>query len=293
MHVGKKKSFLFLLPFLICFILFWVAPFIYGIYMSFHDWSLARGAGEFVGMENYLTILRSGNMYNKLFSTGLKNTLLFVLISVPCLVIISLGLALLVDNLPKKKQPIFRTIFFISYSISVTAVASIFLWLFNENGGFINNILINLNIIGKPINWLTQQPYAWIVILITTIWWTIGFNMILFINALNDIDESIYEASYIDGANFIDRLIYIIIPSIKNVLFYIILTTITASFNLYGQSQLITGGGPAQSTNTLIMNIQQVVLAMNDLGVGSAMAIIMGIIMIIVFIIQRRVMKEG
>ncbi|SKA85547.1 multiple sugar transport system permease protein [Clostridium sp. USBA 49] len=292
MRISKFKSILFLLPFLLCFIIFWLIPIIFGIWISLNNWNLSTGIHRFIGLKNYIDIFTSGNMYNAFFMKALKNVLIFVLISVPPLVIVALCLALIVDNLPNKLKPVFRTIFFISYSVSVTAVASIFLWLFNGNGGFINNILINLGIISSPINWLNKQPYAWIALVITTIWWTIGYNMMLFINSLNDIDQSLYEAASLDGANFWYKFKSIIYPSIKNVLVFVILTTTIASFNLYGQAKLITAGGPSQSTTTLIMNIEKTVFGLNQLGAGSAMAILMGIIIMLISFLQMIITRE-
>lgn len=283
---AKTWAVLLVSPFVICFILFWLIPVLFGIWMSFHNWNLNSGNNGFIGLQNYIEILTPGTLYNDYFISSLKNTLIFVLVSVIPLVIIALILALIIDNLPIKFKPLFRTIYFISYSISVTAVSSIFLWLFNNNGGFINNVLKSLGIIKEPINWLGEQPYAWISILVATVWWTIGFNMILFINALDEVDSSLYEAADIDGAGFMAKFRYITLPSIKNVSLFIVIMTIIASFNLYGQTKLITAGGPEQSTTTLTMNIQNVVQNMNQLGIGSAMAILMGIIMFFITVAQ-------
>jgi multiple sugar transport system permease protein len=296
---AKTWAVLLVSPFVICFILFWLIPVLFGIWMSFHNWNLNSGNNGFIGLQNYIEILTPGTLYNDYFISSLKNTLIFVLVSVIPLVIIALILALIIDNLPIKFKPLFRTIYFISYSISVTAVSSIFLWLFNNNGGFINNVLKSIGIIKEPINWLGEQPYAWISILVATVWWTIGFNMILFINALDEVDSSLYEAADIDGAGFMAKFRYITLPSIKNVSLFIVIMTIIASFNLYGQTKLITAGGPEQSTTTLTMNIQNVVQNMNQLGIGSAMAILMGIIMFFITVAQffltnnKKSLKEG
>jgi multiple sugar transport system permease protein len=281
----KIWSVLMVSPFIIFFLLFWALPLGLGIWISFHNWNVSAGNLGFVGLDNYKMILTSGTIYNNLFITGLKNTLYFVVISVPPLVVIALGLALIIDNLPDKFKTIYRTIFFISYSISVTAVSAIFLWLFNNNGGFINNVLMSLGM-KEAVNWLGEQPYAWLTILIATVWWTIGFNMMLFINALNEVDNSLYEAADLDGAGAWAKFWYVTYPQIKNVGFFIVIMTVIASFNLYGQTRLITNGGPEQSTNSLIMNIQTSVFGMNQLGIGSAMALLMGIIMTVILGLQ-------
>ena len=292
MKVSKWKSTMFIAPFLVCFGLFWLAPFVYGIYMSLHKLSLTRGNMGFIGLQNFLDLFNRDSMYSEAFFLGLKNTVIFVLVSVPLLVLVSLILALLVDNLPKKVQGFFRTIFFMSYAVSVTSVSAIFVWLFSGNGGFINNMLVKMHIISQPVPWLEAQPFALIVLVITTIWWTIGFNMMLFINALNGIDTALYEASAIDGANFWNQFKSIIFPGIKSVFAFVTLTTVIASFNVFGQPQLITKGGPTQSTKSLIMVIQQTIFDGNNLGMGTAMALLMGAVVMIFALLQNFLTRE-
>ncbi len=282
----KSTAFLFLLPFLMFFILFWLVPFFYGVFMSLHKYSLINGNQGFVGLENYLKILLPGSMHNKNFFVGLKNTITFVLMSTPFLVFGSLALALLIDALPEKCKPVFRTIYFASYAVSVTAVSAIFIWLLRGNGGYLNNMLLNMSIISQPIPWLESREFAWISITIATLWWTIGYNMMLFINALNEIDTSVYEAAALDGAGFWKRLKDIILPSIKHVFFFVLMTTIIASFNLFGQSRLMTGGGPGQSTKPIIMIINDTIIGQNNLGIGSAMTVLLGIIIVLCSVAQ-------
>ncbi|MDN7246995.1 sugar ABC transporter permease [Planococcus shenhongbingii] len=284
MRISKTWSIILFLPFLICFTLFLIVPFVYGLYISFHQWSIFGGNGGFVGLDNYVSILTPGNVYSNAFYNGLKNTLIFVAISVVPLVVISLALALVVDSIPDKLKVFYRTVFFISYAVSVTAVSAIFKWLFTGNGGYVNNVMNTFGL-GTP-NWLNDQPLAWIAILIATVWWTIGFNMILFINALDEVDQNLYEAAGLDGANWWQRFSYITFPSIKGVFVFLTIITVIASFNLYGQTLLITAGGPAQSTTSLIMVIQQVVFNQNNLGMASAMSMLMGFVMVLIVAAQ-------
>lgn len=292
--MNKKKSvgLLFILPFIIFFVLFWLVPFAYGLFMSFCKYSLVKGNDGFVGFSNYIKILFSDSMYNKSFMTGLKNTVTFVLLTTPFLVAGSLGLALLLDRLPHRLKGVFRTIYFASYSVSVTAVSAVFIWLMKGNGGYFNNLLMSLGILKEPIPWTEQQPYVWAALTIATVWWTIGYNMMLFVNALNEIDGQLYEASAIDGAGFWMQLKYIILPNIKNVFYFVLMTTIIASFNVYGQPRLMTQGGPGDSTKPLLMVINSTIMDRNDLGVGSAMAILMGIIIVACSIGQYYMTKE-
>jgi multiple sugar transport system permease protein len=292
--MNKKKGvgLVFMLPFIVFFVLFWLIPFLYGLFMSFSKYSLVKGNEGFVGFANYIKILFSDSMYNKNFMTGLKNTVIFVILTTPFLVFGSLALALLIDRLPQKVKGIFRTIYFASYSVSVTAAAAVFIWLMKGNGGYFNNLLIKLGILKESIPWTEQQPYVWIALTVVTIWWTIGYNMMLFINALNEIDEQLYEAASLDGVGFWKQLWYIILPNIKNVFFFVLMTTIIASFNVYGQPRLITQGGPGDSTKPLLMMITNTIMDRNDLGVGSAMTILMGIIIVACSIAQYFMTRE-
>ncbi len=292
MKKKKRIAGVFFIPFALCFFLFWLVPFLYGCYLSICDMSLTRGNQGFIGLENYIRIFTEGSVYAEAFFRGLKNILIFVVASVPLLVIIALVLALVVESLPEKLKGIYRTIYFMSYAVSVTAVSSVFLWLFNGNGGYINNVLMKFGIIDAPVSWLEAQPFAWIVLVIATVWWTVGYNMMLFINALNSIDEALFEAVAVDGGGFFSRLRYIILPGIRNVTTYVVLTTIIASFNMYGQAALITRGGPLNSTKSLIMEINDVIFVNNNLGEGSAMAIIMGIVVMLFAMCQKWLTKE-
>lgn len=274
-------AYLFVSPFGLAFALFWLAPLLYGLFASLFKWNMASGKRSFVGLDNYVALLKPGTIYHDIFMEALGNTLLFVLISVPPLVLIALGLALMIDKLPGRLKAIYRMVFFVSYSISVTAVAAIFRWLFNENGGFVNNTLVTMNL-GGPIHWLNEQPTAWVTIVIATVWWTVGFNMLLFLNAIDEVDATLYEAADLDGAGALKKFRYITLPDIRNVGVFILITTVISSFNLFGQADLMTGGGPESSTTSLIMGIHRTIFDMNQLGMGSAMAILMGICMMLV-----------
>ena len=292
MKKRKGTAVLFIIPFLLFFLLFWLIPFVYGIVMSVSKYSLIQGNRGFVGLANYIKILFSSSMYHKSFVQGLGNTVIFVVLTTPFLVFGSLFLALLLDRLPERLKGIFRTIYFASYSVSVTAVAAVFVWLMKGNGGYFNNMLISMGIIKTPIPWMEQQPFVWGALTVATVWWTIGYNMMLFVNALNEIDTSLYEASAMDGAGFWVQFRYIILPNIKNVFFFVLMTTIIASFNVSGRPRLMTKGGPGETTKPLIMMITSTIMDRNDLGVGSAMTILMGVVIILCSVGQYYLTKE-
>lgn len=289
---SKLTSSLFILPYLVCFIAFLAYPLVYGIIMSFQDYELLSSDHTFVGLQNYIDIFSPGNYTHTSFFQGLLGTIKFVVYSVPLLIIVGLVLALLVNALPAKVRGIFRTIFFSPYAISASVMAVIFVRVFDTNAGLLNIILNKLHLQSQAIGWLTELPWAWIALIGATLWWTIGFNMLIFINALNEVSEEIYEAAKIDGANAWQKLIHITLPSIRKIMIFIVITSTIASFNIYAQPVLMTRGGPGSETTVLLMNVFDVAFGQHKMGAASAMALLMALMMIVVSIIQFRLTKE-
>ncbi|HET7627614.1 MAG TPA: sugar ABC transporter permease [Bacillales bacterium] len=288
---GSFTSTLFVVPYLVMFLCFLFIPIVYGIYISFHDWGLLDQEHPWVGLKNYLALFDSDTLVHSEFFTGFWNTFQFVVYSVPPLVVIGLALALLVNSLPKRLKTFFRTAYFIPYAISVSVIAVVWLWLLDTNAGLVNNYLTALGF--QPVPWLTTLPYAWISIVVATIWWTIGFNMIIFVNALNDVPDELYEAASIDGASAWQKLTNITLPSIKSITLFVVITSTIASFNVFGQPYLMTRGGPGDSTRVLLMEIVEEAFSRRELGSASAMAITMALVMILISIFQFKVSNIG
>ncbi|WP_053218431.1 carbohydrate ABC transporter permease [Virgibacillus senegalensis] len=284
---SKLTSFLFVLPYLVMFLAFLFFPLVYGIYISLNDYNLLEQEHPFIGLDNYARIFNPDSAMHAIFFDGLWNTIKFVVFSVPLLVIIGLALALLLNNLPGKIRGLFRTIYFIPYAISVSVISILFLWILDTNSGLLNNFLMNLGM--DPVPWLTRQPFAWISLVGATVWWTLGFNMIIFINALNEVPEDMYEASSIDGASAWQKFIHITLPSIRPIMLFVVITSTIASFNVYGQPYLMTRGGPGDSTEVLLMGIVDLAFEQRELGIASAMALLMSLIMIAVSIVQFKI----
>ncbi|MBU5441178.1 sugar ABC transporter permease [Paenibacillus sp. MSJ-34] len=283
---SRLTSSLFVLPYLLCFAAFLLFPILYGFYISLHHFELLSVTHQFVGFEHYLKIFTPGTYLNSIFFDGLWATAQFVLYSVPLLIIVGLGLALLVNRLPGKFRGLFRTFYFMPYAISASVMAVIWLMIFDTNAGFLNSLLGKMNI--PPVPWLTDQPWAWVSLVSTTLWWTIGFNMIIFINALNQVPDDYYEAASIDGANAWHKFARITLPSIRPVMLFVMVTSTIASFNIYAQPFLLTRGGPGDSTKVLLINVLDQAFIRKEMGSASAMAILMAILIMIVSVVQYR-----
>ena len=276
----KKTSlipYLFIAPHLLFFTAFLAWPFFYGIYISLFKFDFLRPERRpFVGLQNYAELFDPKSVPFDDFWNGLSNTGEFILWSVLPLVGIALVLAVLL-NRSYPGRGIFRTIFFAPYTLSVTVAAVLWWWIFQQTG-IVNEVL---KLIGwKPINWLGDMPGAWIAITIATVWWTIGFNTIIFLTALQEIPKSLYEAASIDGANSQQQFLLITIPMLRSVLVFVLTITLIASANLFGQPYLMTGGGPAEGTQTVIYRIFIEGILRSQMGRAAAMSIFVALLLL-------------
>lgn len=274
----------FALPFLIVFLVFFIYPFFSGIRLSFMD----KNGEEFVWFDNYVNIFANTELiYREEFLRGLSNTLLFVVISVPCLILVPLLVALLLEMQPPGYK-IFRAILFMPTVFSISSVILMWRRVLETETGFINALLIKLGL--GQIDFIGSQPWAWIALLIVTIWWTMGTNMVILGAGLKNIDKTMYEAAELDGATGLKSFWYITLPSLKGQLVVVAVMTVLASFNLYGQPKLLTNGGPNRSTTVLLMYITDYIY--DRPNIASAMALSLGVIMIAVSVVQMVVTRK-
>jgi len=276
------------LPFLLAFTAFFIYPLFYGAYISLFKWNLFDSqASVFVGFENYRKVLFGVGeitLWSTYFWNALKNTLIFVVFSVFFLITIPLFIAILLDLEPRFYK-VFRVIFFLPTILSVSAVAIIFKWQFDTNNGFINAFIELFGF--DRISWLNSQPGAWVAILVTTIWWTIGTNTVIFSAGLKEVDKQMYEAAELEGCNYPQVLWHFSLPSIRPQMFLALINTTIASFGIYGQAEILTSGGPDRSTTVMMMVIRGLLTGANaQPGLATAMAILFGLIIMAVGSVQ-------
>lgn len=280
-----STAFLFLLPFLIIYLCFWIYPIIRGFITSFTSGNFGVSA-DFAGLENYKTMLTDDK-----FWSSLGNTFYFIVISTPLIVILGLIFALIVNS--KLKGTVFlRSVYFIPYMLSISVIASIWKFMLQNETGLIAEILKQLDS-SIQISWLGSWGMGWLSILIVTIWWTVGFNMILFLAGLQEIPDELYEAAEMDGASAWAKFRYITLPSLRGVTSLVVLFQIIASFKLFGQTYLITNGGPGTATTPIVHYIYQIAFRQWDMGYASAVSFVLLIIIAIVSIIHFKVMNRG
>ncbi|MDH6365728.1 multiple sugar transport system permease protein [Enterococcus sp. PF1-24] len=281
------KPWLFLAPHLIIFLIFFLIPVIFGIYVSFTDWDLFSSP-NFVGLANYKELFfdKDSTFYEQL-RIGLVNTFKFVLFSVPACIIVPLLLAAALNTKPKLGK-IFQSIFYMPSLFAISAVAIIWTLIFNVNYGPINNLL------NTDIPWTGTQPYAWVALVVVTVWWTIGGNMVIYQAALNGISKDFYEAADIDGATATQKFFKITLPAIRGQILYTVVMTTISQFNVYGQPLMLTAGGPNNSTRVLLMYIQQNAFGSGQsiAGMAAAMAVILGCCIMVISAIQFKFLRN-
>ncbi|ANA81964.1 binding-protein-dependent transport systems inner membrane component [Paenibacillus vortex V453] len=288
----NKKSltpFFFVGPHLILFIVFILLPTIYGIYASFTQWNLINDP-VWVGLANYKTILfNTESTFYSQFMNGLKNTLIFVVLSVPVLIIIPLMIAVSLEHKKVKMKNVIQSILYIPGLISISAAALIWSLIFNKQLGITNNIF------GSETVWAANQPYAWLIIIVITIWGGVGGNMIIYRASISGVSKDLYESAEMDGAGPVRRFSSITLPSIRFPLIYTFVMTTAGAFNVFGQPLMMTDGGPRQSTTVLMMYIRQLAFGHGEsiAGMASAMAVLLGLVILVISALQYYVMNRN
>lgn len=282
---------LFVAPHLLLFVTFIAWPFLLGLWISLHDWDFFRVENPFVGLGNYQDLLDPGGLYGELYWDTLRNTLTFVALSVPTLVVAGLGLALLF-NARFRGRVAFRAVVLFPWTLSV-AVTSVLWWnLLNETSGMVPRVLESLGITSPAF--LSSMPWAWVSILLATVWWTVGFNAVVLLAGLQNVPEQLLDAARIDGANAWQRLRFVVLPALRPVLLLVTTLQVFASFNMVGQSQLITGGGPPprQTTPVLQYIYETGFTGRYEVGPAAAMSVVTALLMLAISLVNFRVARE-
>ena len=276
-----RDGILFSLPFMIVFALFMIYPLVFGFYISFFQWNIL-GTPKFIALQNYLDLLKDERFWSSLW-----HTLQFVLMTTPVLLILGFIMAMLVTGKSPLKG-IMETCFFVPYIFSMTVIATLWAWIMQKDFGIINQIL---RILGKDgVSWLTSEKNAMWSISIATYWWTAGFNMVLFTAGIKQISKEIYESATVDGAGPLQQIFHITIPLLKPTTILCLILQVIASFNVFGQVYVMTGGGPAGSTRVLVQYIYETGFNYFRMGYSAAMSYVLFLIIMVISVVQYAIL---
>lgn len=269
---------LFAAPFLVLFAFFLIWPTLSGLWNSFFDTSLAGVQREFLGLQNWREMFADPAVW-----ASLKNTLVFTLMSTPPLVVIALIMALLA-NRKGFLGWFLRFSYFAPFVLPATVVTLIWVWIYQPGFGLVNGLLGSAGF--AEIDWLNTENRAMLAVVITTVWWTIGFNFLLYLAALQGIPEQVYEAAAIDGANGWQKLWRITLPLMSRTTGLIVVLQLVASLKIFDQIYLMTDGGPNFSTRPIIQYIYESGFTSYRIGYASAISYMFFAVIVIVSIAQ-------
>lgn len=282
-----RTAWLFSAPALLLIAAFIIIPFVMSIGYSFTNKMLVQRSGktvDFVGLQNYLKIFTDSTT-----RTSFINTFKYALIVVPCVLLLSTLLAVLV-NKPVKGVKAFRAIYFSPQVVTMTAVAVVWGFLLSSgSSGMLNSFL---GLFGVPAQkWLQDKSLALICIAVMYIWQTLGLNMVIVLGGLQYIPIELYEAAYMDGCNMWQKFWYITVPSLKNTLVYVLISTTINSLKIFTQVYILTSGGPQGSTTTVVYQLYKAGFENQQLGYSSAISVVFFLIVFVISQIQNKALE--
>lgn len=284
---GKIIPYLFIAPNYIGFMIFILMPLMYSLVVSFTDFNMFKGFSNstFVGFENYVTMFTDAN-----FIQALKNNILYAIVTIP----VMMGLAVLIAPVLNKKtycSKALRAMFFLPYITSIVAVAAIWKIIFNPSQGILNQLLLGLGFQSVP-GWFGDLNWALPSIMIIGIWIGLGYNIIIYMSGLQGISGELYEAARIDGANGRQEFFYITVPLLKSTTFFLLITNVINSFQVFGTVNIMTKGGPGTSTLVLAYYMYINGFKYNKMGYASAQGWFLLLLILSITLIQWKIQKK-
>jgi len=299
-----RVAYLFIAPFFLLFSVFLAFPVFYTLYLSFFEY---QGVGQgslfwidlgpvyieipqiaqlnFVGLGNYARLLG-----NDLFWQSMFNTSYILVIQVPLMIGLALALALALNASFLRFKGVFRTAIALPVSANLVAYSTVFLLLFNEQLGFLNYVLAGVGI--GPVPWLTDGFWARNTIIAAVTWRWTGYNMIILLAGLQTIPQQLYEAAEIDGANRWEKFRYVTLPQLKPVMLFVVVLSTIGTFKLFAEPYVITGGGPTNSTITIVQYIYRQAFVNFNLGYASALTVVFVAVVSVFSVVQIKIGGE-
>ncbi|WP_328697979.1 carbohydrate ABC transporter permease [Streptomyces sp. NBC_00342] len=276
-------AWLFLLPSLIGFVVFTVGPVVAAAVISLLDWNLFSSP-TWVGLRNFA---RLGP--DPTFWSALGNTAYFTLVSVPLTIVVSLALALLL-NQGIRRIAVFRSLLLLPYATITVAVAFVWIWLYIPHDGLVNTVLGWFGISGPA--WLISENWAMPALIVMSVWKSFGFGMVVILAGLQTIPQQLYEAGRVDGASPWHSFRHITLPMLSPALFFVVVTSVIGSFQVFDQALIMTNGGPGTRTTTLVMYIYQTGFKNYDQGYAAAQSLVLFAFIVLItagqFLFQRK-----
>jgi multiple sugar transport system permease protein len=277
-------GYLFLLPDVLGLLVFVIGPMLYAFYISLNKWT-GFTQPQFVGLDNYFKLVR-----DPAFWDSLRRTAIYTLGFVPAVYVFALGLALLLERNPKAGS-LFRTIYFMPVAISMVVASIVWSFIFEPSYGFLNFIFSSLGL--PKLQWLGSVQTAMISVLIVSVWKNVGYFMVILLAGIQDIPLEYYEAARIDGASFWQSLRHITLPLLKPTSLFVAITLMIGALQAFDQIYVLTRGGPAYATYTLLMYIYERAFQFWQFGYSAAISFVLFAIILLFTLLQLRYFRSG
>lgn len=287
MIVASKREklgyYLFLAPAFLVFLVFIFIPMIASFVLSFFSYSMTTiKEPEFVGLKNFITLFQT-----PVFRTAMKNTVVYTAFTVPTTMACGLCIALLINSRLVRRKNFYKVCYYIPYVSSMVAVAIVFSLVFNSSpNGIMNQILGKLGI--APVGWLSNDKWAMFVVVLLSVWKELGYVMVIYTGGLLSISQDIYEAVSLDPISSWKKLIYITLPMLRPTTLFLLVVETIGSFQVFTPVQIMTNGGPGYSTTTIVTYLYQKGFQEYKMGMASAIAVIMFVILLFLSILQNK-----
>ncbi|MDO5424092.1 MAG: sugar ABC transporter permease [Eubacteriales bacterium] len=278
----NRRAWVFILPSLFLITVFVFYPMIQAFVTSFQT-----GAGNklgWAGISNYRRLLTDAT-----FKMALKNTMLYLVIQVPVMILLALVISSMLNDKKLKCKGLFRTAIFLPCVTSLVAYSIVFKSMFATDG-FINAFLMKIHVIAEPIGWITDPFWAKVLIILAITWRWTGYNMIFYLSGLQSIDDSIYEAADIDGASAVRKFKSITLPMLKPIILFTTISSTIGTLQLFDEPMNITAGGPANATVTISQYIYNILFKYSsDFGYAAAVSYVIVVLIVALSLIQLKV----
>jgi multiple sugar transport system permease protein len=283
----QLAGYLFILPNFLGYLLFVLLPILFSLYLVFVDWDYLKGfAGiHWVGLDNFREL---GD--DPKFLKSLQNNVIFTVVSVPASMLIGLLLAVVLNQYVYFKKTL-RTLIFMPYVSSLVAVSVIWSIMYNAQDGPINALLRSLGVKDTP-GWLSSPHTALLALIIMSVWVTIGYAMIIYLAGLQGISKDLYEAADLDGASKLRQFVQITVPMLTPTTFLIAITLVIWSFQIFGPVNVMTQGGPIDSTYVLAFHIYLQAFRFYKMGYAAAISWVLFVIIFVVTMVQWQFQKK-
>ncbi|AUJ28943.1 MAG: sugar ABC transporter permease [Liquorilactobacillus hordei] len=285
----KIVPYTFVFPALLLLAIFSLIPIVIALLISFTglditglgDWSQIK----FVGLSNYLQLFQ-----DSAFLQSIMNTVIYVLVGVPLVIIFSLTIAILINSGRNSFFKMMRLVFYTPSITNTVAVAVVWTYLYNPSLGLFNTLLAKVGV--GPIGWLTDPNVAKLSLIILAVWKAVGLNMLIFLAALQGVPRSLYEAAELDGANYWEQTRHITLPSLKFSIFFVTVTTLIGWFQFFDEPFIMTKGGPLNSTNSVALFVYQNGFQNSNFGYAAAGSFVMFVAIILATLIQFKLQEK-